>query len=315
MSIDIGNFSLRVQECLLATLLVCDWNVRAWTLLESMRGRRNICLLCKDNRVVPLKQILKEVFSKGSIDLAILFLTAQNLLPTQPPPNDRPHPALELRAKGFVNVEEAACLLSHRYATRPGDEVVIWSLLCNKEALHSSKAFWESRYGRVLNTGFLMSSAPRLRGYRGLSWAPLRPDLPAADVDMEKRYFASDGEGSSFGLVKEEGFKADWFVYELKGTCKKSHLKARSESLWLSRTRRQCRQIASQYLQHRARGCLLHPSLDVSRGQARYVGSSGQLLFAVVASDDGVAWEWKGVYEWDARDPPPEFRVREILLV
>ena len=168
---------------------------------------------------------------------------------------------------------------------------------------------------RLLNTGFLMSSIPIIQGYRGLSWAPLRPDLPAAGVDMEKRYFASDGGGTSFGLVKEEGFKANWYAYELKGASKKSNLKALSESLLLSRIRRQCSQIASQYLQHRARGCLLHPSLNVTRDQARYVGSSGQPLFAVVASDDGLAWEWKGVYEWDTRDPLPEFSLREILLV
>jgi len=133
-------------------------------------------------------------------------------------------------------------------------------------------------------------------------------------VDLEKRHFASDGAGTSFGQVKEEGFEAEWFAYEVKGACKKSSINARSESLLLSRTRRQCRQIASQYLQHRARGCLLQPGQDVSFHPARYIGSSGQPLFAVVASDDGLAWEWKGIYEWNARDPLPEFSRKKYCL-
>src|SRR5436305_91105 len=53
---------------------------------------------------------------------------------------------------------------------------------------------------------------------------------------------------------------------------------------------------------------------DVSFHPARYIGSSGQPLFAVVASDDGLAWEWKGIYEWNARDPLPEFSRKKYCL-
>lgn len=35
-----------------AALFVCDWNVRAWTFLESMRGRRNVHILCKNNMIL-----------------------------------------------------------------------------------------------------------------------------------------------------------------------------------------------------------------------------------------------------------------------
>lgn len=57
-------------------MLVYDWNVRAWTFLEAMRGRANLCLLYKDDLVLPFKPILATVNGKGSLDLAILFLTA-----------------------------------------------------------------------------------------------------------------------------------------------------------------------------------------------------------------------------------------------
>jgi hypothetical protein len=42
MAIDIEPLNVEVQESILATVLVCDWNVRAWTLLEALRDRRNL---------------------------------------------------------------------------------------------------------------------------------------------------------------------------------------------------------------------------------------------------------------------------------
>lgn len=58
MSIDISNLTTELRESILATVLVCDWNSRAWTLLEAMRGRRNIHLLCKRNEVITFKEAL-----------------------------------------------------------------------------------------------------------------------------------------------------------------------------------------------------------------------------------------------------------------
>jgi len=87
MTIDVGTISLQVQECLLAILLVGDWNVRAWTLLESMRGRRSIYILYEDNEIVSLKDTLLAVHSFRSIDLAIFLLTAQENPTTSAPPS------------------------------------------------------------------------------------------------------------------------------------------------------------------------------------------------------------------------------------
>ena len=77
----ISNLTMNLQESLLATILVFDWNMRAWTLLEAMRGRHNVHLLCKGNKVVSFKDTLNAVHKYGRIDLTILFLTTQHLLP------------------------------------------------------------------------------------------------------------------------------------------------------------------------------------------------------------------------------------------
>lgn len=81
MKIDITALTMEIRESILAVLLVCDWNVRAWTLLESMRGRNNIHLLCKRNQVICFQELLRTVHQEGRIDIAILFLTSQHLLP------------------------------------------------------------------------------------------------------------------------------------------------------------------------------------------------------------------------------------------
>jgi hypothetical protein len=56
MAIDIEPLDVEAQESILATVLVCDWNVRAWTLLEALRGRRNLHILCKNERVISLSR-------------------------------------------------------------------------------------------------------------------------------------------------------------------------------------------------------------------------------------------------------------------
>ncbi len=61
MKADINALTMKRRESFLAALLVCDWNVRAWTLLEAMRGRNNIHLLCKRNHVICFKELLRTV--------------------------------------------------------------------------------------------------------------------------------------------------------------------------------------------------------------------------------------------------------------
>jgi hypothetical protein len=72
---------VKVYETIIAVLLVCDWNLRVWTLLKSMRGRRKIYVLCKNENIVSLKEVLEVVHISGRIDVAVLAFTFQYLLP------------------------------------------------------------------------------------------------------------------------------------------------------------------------------------------------------------------------------------------
>lgn len=236
--IDISSPTLLLRETILAILLVSDWNVRAWTLLEAMRGRRNIYILCKHNDVVSLRESLAAVLRDGSVDLVALFLATQHLLPysgqdlpgiDDPPDETETNQGVIERKRyirGYIEVEEAACLLSHRHASRPGDEVVIWSLLNGNKASYSPVQFWKSRVGQKVSTGFLMSSAPRIRGHRGLGWAPHRPDISNTELisgaeerqqlKARRKHFAGDGRGTVGQLIQEDGLRAYWLICKFR---------------------------------------------------------------------------------------------------
>lgn len=173
MDIDASDLSMDVCELIIATMIVCDWNLRAWTFLEAFRGRGSIYILCKRNVIVPLIEIFKIVHRQGSIDIALLVLSTPHLLASRTKKHyksirDPPF------VSGFLTVETAGSLLSHREASRPGDDILIWSLLLNDTVYKDAKAFWKSRQDQVLHTSFLVSSAPRLKE-RGLCWAPSSP--------------------------------------------------------------------------------------------------------------------------------------------
>ncbi|RDW59052.1 hypothetical protein BP5796_11976 [Coleophoma crateriformis] len=216
MSINVNEMSIALQESILASVLLCDWNVRAWTLLEALRGRKNIQILCANDQTVSLRDMLQNVHREGSIDIATFFLTAQHLLPAALNPPGRNANKYwylnETEANGALSMEQAASLLHLRHASRPGDEIVIWSLLCNDKPPRSksdrsvlrdlhlvsdtnvhettaevpngdpslllAEAFWKMKVGYMLKTGFLMSSAPRDIQRKGWRWAPSRPALP-----------------------------------------------------------------------------------------------------------------------------------------
>jgi hypothetical protein len=309
--------SLRVRESLLAVLLVCDWNVRAWTLLEAIRGRQNIHILCKDNAVVSLKEALSIVCYHGSIDIAVLYLTAQHLLPS--PPYNKSTP-MNLVTRGLVSLEEAGSLLSHRHASRDGDDIVIWSLLFNEKAYHSPEAMWRSRvqdegdngqYNLDINTGFLISSAPRIEGEDGLSWAPARAAVrTTGPSEGQKTYLAYSGADTSLAEVTPEGLKAAWLLHKFPGA--KGAQLSSNENKVLGR-------IQNSYIRDYKYGALLQPlSLDRwgNISPARYEGNANGPIYAVCSSDtgDGSDWKWRGVFEWDVDVSLPRFE-SEIILI
>jgi hypothetical protein len=119
ISVDETSPSSEISEALVFILLVCDWNVRAWTLLESMRGRNNIHILCQDEAVVSARKTFELVYARGCIDIAILLLTSQHLVPFESEVNKI---ARELQP---LDIPEATALVSQRHVSRPGDDIVI----------------------------------------------------------------------------------------------------------------------------------------------------------------------------------------------
>ena len=84
MSVDVTNIesqSVELQECILAAVLVCDWNVRAWTFLESIKGRHNVRILCKNDTTLSVREIINRVYAEGRIEMGILCHLLSNSSP------------------------------------------------------------------------------------------------------------------------------------------------------------------------------------------------------------------------------------------
>ncbi|KAL9067373.1 MAG: hypothetical protein Q9157_006827 [Trypethelium eluteriae] len=208
---------------LLATLVVADWNVRGWTLLEGLRGRSNVHLLCANNELVSLKRLFDTIFSSGGLDMIMFLAGVQHLLPGV-----------------SLSYEESGFLLGRRVASRPGDELIIWGLISQDAATQSGAD--TVRGVKRVRTGFLVSRLPRVNA-KGLHWAPaaahMRYDFSASDIDRrisewteetEGAFFAtpplsgphtehdfsgSDGEGSDWGEQTEAGLQATWLVHHI----------------------------------------------------------------------------------------------------
>ena len=68
MTVDVSKQTTELFEALIIAVLLCDWNVRAWTILEGMKGRETIHLLCKDNQTINLREVLVKVLGDGRLD-------------------------------------------------------------------------------------------------------------------------------------------------------------------------------------------------------------------------------------------------------
>ena len=308
-----------------------------------MKGRQNISLLCKNDITVSFLETLKAVQEKGSLELAILFLTTQHLflsidqakLPKEPGELDT-----NRNYDYIVGMEHAACLLSQRHASRQGDDIVIWSLLCDMDACMTAEEFWLARVDTLVNTGFLMSNVPRLSGHKGLTWAPDRPGFPVglADVEVEeKAIHVYDGSHTFPGFIVNKitlGLWAKWWMYAFKfddesntgavlnliGTTEGRFLTSewlvdRSLSPRLGLHARM-KQIGERYLQGEYRIAALLQPCGKTKGYepVQYQGETEGRLLAVLTSSDGFIWTWRGVYEWNEPVSLPLFRLQELLL-
>ena len=328
MEIDIANLTLTMKESILATVLVCDWNLRAWTFLESVKGRTDIHLLCKDNRTIPFVQIVRDILKSGSIDLAILSSSVPHMFPPS-------KGEIQFGSIPYMSTEQSGQILSYRPASRKGDDIVIWSLLSNEESCDSPEGLWRNKVrefnGDLVHTGFLMSSAPRL-SVKGLSWAPATPFFEPLREDKlteTPSFRAFRGADTCPGKITEQGLLAAWHVYEFDTfnvtTCVSRTLVVNEDQIVV------LKEIVSLYLQGCPWGALLLPVSYIStfeRGRdtsTRYRGQIRGRLVAVLGSGniskpseeaaEDRGWMWKGVYEWNEKVCLPKFSEDHDFLI
>ena len=349
MKIDISECTIRKKEIFLATVLVSDWNVRAWTYLESMRGRSHLYLLCRHNACINFLDLVKDIWSEGSIDIAILSLAARHMLPW----DARSPPLIRDESMG---IELAGNMLSYRPASRKGDDLVIWCLLIgldndsttqlpfesvDKNSEEFCSRFWETFLNRHIATGFLVSSAPRLT-LPSLTWAPRTAScLPSDDNWLVHSYF--DGPNTSLARITDQGIVGDWMMYEFGIEEVQTSTLTAYTTPFLGRLK----DICKERFRDCSRGALIQPVTDESRNsmaaliqpvtgariqqvaggiaedqgldyqgyQGRYGGTLLALLSIKAHDHQGLGWTWKGIWDWsDAADFPPFKHVQNVLI-
>ncbi|KAI4175956.1 MAG: hypothetical protein LQ343_001238 [Gyalolechia ehrenbergii] len=330
MSIDATDLSVKIRETILVTAMVCDWNLRAWTFLDSMRGRRNVYILCKDNVIVSLRETAEIVYRKGCIDITILLLNAPHLLPIR---FGREYKTVGGSiVSGFMTLETGASLLSHREASRPGDDIVIWSLLLDDKVYDEPKSFWRSRVGLSILTSFLLSSAPRLKT-KGFRWAPSSPTaqlLTDRSGGLRYRLLAYDGMDSSSGLITKDGYRASWLMYDFLGGVRGSKFLSSKMKVEMEPVEPKCQdnldRVRQKYLGGYLWGALLQPiASQTFNDPVLHRSDAGRTLLAVVATnrrwtwpgekDKRLFWTWRGIYEWDMSEPLPKFATIDNVFI
>ena len=336
MDIDASNLSVKVHELILVTIMVCDWNLRAWTFLEAIRGRESIYILCRDNVMIPLRETVEIVSRQGSIEIALLLLSIPHLLPARNKLKSRSLRSVGKKSyeNGFLTIGTAGRLLSHREASRPGDDIVIWSLLLGDTVNKKAKAFWKSRQGQTLGTSFLLSSTPRLKK-KGLGWAPRSPtaqlvQMRANGPQTQTRLLGFDGQDSDPGIIRKDGFLANWYMYDFI----RPYIGVKRLSSWLDidlepedeSCADNLHEIRRRFLRGYLWGAILRPWSKRTDEPAPDRGDTNTTLVVVCATnrrfrcpgetDVMIRWQWRGVYEWNMAEPLPKFvLVHDLLLV
>ena len=340
-------------ETLLSILLVCDWGVRAWTMLEAIRGNRSLHVLYADGHTIPLVALLRKVHEEGAVDLAVLLGSAQYLLPSGDSKSAKP-------------IEEVGHLLSQRHASRENDEIIIWGLVSNMKAPTDVVQLWKAC--EQVATAFLMSSARRIEDSPGYGWAPatpyLRPQrrdvkLPEGQTHVYRvRYPSYDGRGSYMARITVQGLQGLWlvrdvdqaWVSDLCSRCVEQMIPTQWTDQELEKPLASCEAdgLASMKFEYpdyakaydtlrillstpHAKARVIKP-LD-SEGTSRYLGNDarGEEFTTLVAicvcygaprdgedcSDpmNNEKWEWKGVFAWEDDDSHPDWTVREMLII
>ena len=173
------------MEKVLAIMLVCDWNLEAWSLVAALKGARTLHLLCKDDVLLPVHVMTQAVHERGSLELANLSLLSYHVL--------RPSTSWVLSSKKtlfwsdsaggiFTNrdtrilaVEEAGRLLEYRRTNHETDHLHIWCLLTGVPIVDTASELWW--HVREIHTGYIFSTMPRILKTVDFTWAPNGPGL------------------------------------------------------------------------------------------------------------------------------------------
>jgi hypothetical protein len=316
--IEASDIPIALQESLMIALLVCDWNLRAWTFLEAMRGGRNICLLCSNDNIVVLNDIVRNVYHHGRVDISTLYVNALHLLPALKVDLYSVVATRQAKEAGMsesVDLLQATYLLSHRHASRKGDEVVIWSLLCGKTPCFNATDLWTAHLGGFVPTEYLMNNLPRIRKSlkgrgKNFGWAPCRPDFPEDwDVVKNTRYYAPESSSfCTYGNILKDGLQGRWLFWDFncRWICRAfSH---RADPL-----QQTLYNIVDKYLRCYPCGALVRPC-TMAEDPLIYRGTAGGTLLAVVGTYTGRRYHWRGLMDWPKTVPLPSMWVEEILI-
>ncbi|ERF68613.1 hypothetical protein EPUS_07174 [Endocarpon pusillum Z07020] len=260
MNIDVSKPNVELYESIVCAVLFCDWNSRAWTVLEGLKGRKNIYILCMNNQVLEFKTLVQSLCDTGHLNILAFMSQLVHIVPCDSYDRNYSPSARELRA-GQVVLEVGGSWLSHRPASRKGDDIVIWSLLPGHgtKALQNAVDFWRQQC-RV-HTGFLLSSAERLK-QRGLTWAPKTPyAMSTANRKGKSQVFyrALSSQETCFASIDEQGITAEWYQY---------YFQEPETTLWrrlgfndskMTATQIELTTILRKFVRVGRYGCLLHP--------------------------------------------------------
>ena len=247
---------------------------------------------------------------------------------------------------GYLQIETSGSLLSHRPASRLGDDIVIWSLLISEKTLFdSAEAFWTSMQGPIfegmrISTSYLISSTPRLN-IKGLRWAPASPTFYSAIQPGDLGFHAFDGDDGEQGWITPEGLVADWLYWRIDGHNAQTSLNERFPH--------NASRIRTQYLQGYRWGVILcpiqHGVTMWKRGGSRWWMEGGSLWRTIVVicgtnetegsvseaytvrhgknitpaemweKNEVTGWQWRGVHVWDNVEPLPTWNKIEKFLI
>ncbi len=326
MAIDISSLTRELLESVLTTFFVCDWNVRAWTLLEAMKGSHALHLLCRFNKVISLRNALIEIHQSGSVDISILCLSAQHLIPSST--------EAFRRSSSRQSTEVAGSLLSHRHATRENDDIVIWSLLSSTRVFQNAEDMWKSKIKHRVATAYLMSNTPRLEATRGFSWAPKTPYLRISSHDPSRDllgpYNSFEGSNSELGLITRCGLVARWLVYDVAWEDASLYQDSSVTTVTLSATgdrtetvlpghriKNNCWGLAESFRNEYEHVILIQPLMESGSrayNAATNRGESHGDVFAVCVSHNKERWTWKAVHTWPRSVPLPCLASDEFLI-